>query len=149
MALRVFIAGIIQGSIEGRSIHGQDYRETIREALTRCHPDWEVYCPFAEHPESLGYDDAYASEVFFSHVGQAAEADLLIAYLPEASMGTAIEMYEAIRRGRSKVVVISPMAHNWAVRFCSHALFSDLSAFLLGVEGGELERFALAREEGR
>jgi hypothetical protein len=144
--LRVFIAGIIQGSINERSIHGQDYREAIREALARWHPDWEVYCPFAEHPESLGYDDRRASEVFFRHVCQAAEADLLIAYLPEASMGTAIEMFEAVRRGRTRVVAISPMTHNWAVRFCSHALFPDLGAFLAGVEAGDLAAIARAVE---
>jgi hypothetical protein len=43
-------------------------------------------------------------------------------------MGTAIEMWEAYRHGRA-VIAVSPLAHNWAVKFLSHALYSDLEAF--------------------
>jgi hypothetical protein len=46
------------------------------------------------------------------------ETDLLIAFVPEATMGTAIEMWEAARHGRV-VVTISPLDLNWAVQFCS------------------------------
>ena len=35
-------------------------------------------------------------------------------------MGTAIEMWEAYQHGAA-VVTISPMRHNWAVKFLSHA----------------------------
>ena len=45
--------------------------------------------------------------------------DLLIAYVPEASMGTAIEMWEAHQHARV-VVTITPLSHNWVVQITSH-----------------------------
>jgi hypothetical protein len=68
-----------------------------------------------------------------------AEVDVLIAYVPEASMGTAIEMWEAHRHGRT-VVTISPLKHNWAVRFLSHELYPDLDEFERALSDGRLAR---------
>ena len=56
------------------------------------------------------------------------EVDVLIAYVPEASMGTAIEIWEAWKNG-ALVLAISPMDQNWAIRFLSHAIYPDLESF--------------------
>ena len=56
------------------------------------------------------------------------EIDVLLAFVPEASMGTAIEMWEAHQHGAA-VITISPLKHNWAVKFLSHALYADLPEF--------------------
>ena len=64
---------------------------------------------------------------------------MVIAYLPEASMGTAIEMWEAYQHGVA-VVTISPMKHNWAVKFLSHALYADLEEFQAALRSGQLVR---------
>ena len=67
------------------------------------------------------------------------EVDVLVAFVPEASMGTAIEMWEAHQHGAA-VITISPLRHNWAVKFLSHALYADLPAFETALRSGEVAR---------
>lgn len=125
--MNVFLAGIIQGSKVAAEIHQQDWRVPIRTLLDRHLPDADVYCHYSEHPQSIGYDLPKIVETFQDGVDRAAGCDLLIAWLPSASMGTAIEMYEAHRAG-AYVVTITPMAANWVVRAFSHEIFPDLAA---------------------
>ena len=73
--LRFFIAGIIQGS-KPDGIHGQDYRDRLKEIFTAAFPDDEVFCPFENHPESLDYDDGTAGRVFFALMQCAPDADV-------------------------------------------------------------------------
>ena len=99
-----FLAGIIQGSIRHEAVHCQDYRRALRDIIERRRARTaRVYCPVENHPESLGYDDAKASRVFFDHIEWSRRVDCLVAYLPEASMGTAVEMYAAREAGRAVV----------------------------------------------
>ena len=67
------------------------------------------------------------------------EIDVLVAFVPEASMGTAIEMWEAHQHGAA-VITISPLRHNWAVKFLSHAIYADLAAFEAAVRSGDAAR---------
>ena len=59
----------------------------------------------------------------------AATADVLVAYVPEASMGTAIEMWQAFKAG-AHVFTISPLAENWVVKFLSQRVFATLDEFV-------------------
>jgi hypothetical protein len=43
-------------------------------------------------------------------------------------MGTAIEMWEAYRHGRV-ILSISPLSHNWAIRFLSDEIYPDTETF--------------------
>ncbi len=138
-----FLAGIIQGSIPDSAIHPQEYRKRLKEVLLKHVPGADVYCPIEHHPQSLGYSEAKGLEVFFGHVEQAAGSDCLIAFVPEASMGTAVEMWEAHRRG-TPVMVISPLRENWVVKFLSTRIFEDLDVFEAFVRSGELERMLAA-----
>lgn len=52
-------------------------------------------------------------------------------------MGTAIEMWEAHQCGRI-VVTISPLKHNWAVKFLSDLLYADLLEFEEDLTAGRL-----------
>jgi hypothetical protein len=61
--MRVFICGIIQGSLSELAVHGQSYRTSLKEIVEKHLPSAEVYCPVSLHPESLSYDDAKAFEV--------------------------------------------------------------------------------------
>ena len=63
----------------------------------------------------------------------AAASDLLIAYVPTANMGTALEMYVAHERG-VPVVTISPLAENWVVRALSRRVYPDLGSFMRAVQ---------------
>ncbi len=132
----VFIAGIIQGSIPSSQVHAQDYRRMITEIIAKHLEGARVYCPFQNHQNSLEYDDLTASKVFFDHITMASRADLLVTYLPEASMGTAVEMFAAHQAGRA-IVTISPMSVNWTVRFLSHRMLDGLEEFeRFAAEGG-------------
>ena len=141
-----FIGGIIQGSINDVAIHPQDYRTRIKDLLLRWVPGADVYCPIENHPDSLRYEDTHARSVFFGHVDRCGETDVLVAYLPEASMGTAVEMYEAQRKGHI-VLTISPMSANWVVKFLSTRVFADLDEFERFVESGELVELLAERPE--
>ena len=123
--IRVFICGIIQGSHKGIDVHGQDYRMRIRRIVEKYMPSAEVYCPVSLHPESPGYGDKKAFEVFEESVEAARESQLLIAYLPEASMGSAIEMWEA-RRAGVKIISITPLRENWVVRYASDLMLESI-----------------------
>ena len=122
---RVFICGIIQGSHTGLDVHGQDYRTRIRRIVEEHMPSAEVYCPVTMHPESPGYGDEKAFKVFEESVEAARQSDLLIAYLPEASMGSAIEMWEA-RRAGVKIISITPLRENWVVRYASDLILDSI-----------------------
>ena len=140
-----FVAGIIQGSLKEAEIHPQSYRERIVGLLRAAFPDGEVYCPIENYPNSLEFADAEARATFLGLMERAGEAGVLVAFVPEASMGTAIEMWQAHRRGRV-VVTISPLLVNWAVRFLSTVLLPDIAAFEQLVQSGELAR--LLHERG-
>lgn len=146
--MRFFIAGIMQGSHAGEVLHHQGYREKLKELLADHFPAAVVYDPLSEHRDSLEYDHQRGREVFLQHNKMCGETEVLIAFVPEASMGTAIEMWEAFRHGRF-VVTISPLRHNWVVRFCSHQVFADLESFATAVRSGELRRRMAARDESQ
>jgi hypothetical protein len=132
MQMRVFICGIIQGSRPDLTVHEQSYREDLRRLVAEYLPDAEVYCPVSLHPQSPSYDDDKAFRVLEESVEAAKASDLLIAYVPEASMGSAIELWEAKRAG-VKVVSVTPLRDNWVIRYASDVIleeFQDLEAFL-------------------
>lgn len=134
-----FIAGIIQGSIAHKGIHNQDYRDRLKTLLRRHFSEGNVYCPFDNHPDSVNYGPKKGENTFFDLMRRASDADVLIAYLPEASMGTAIEMWEAYRK-KKVIIAITPLKKNWVVKYLSTAVFNDVSEFETFVESGELEK---------
>lgn len=138
--MQIFIAGIMQGSRADRGICEQDYRQTITAAILARYPQVEIVDPFALHPGSVDYDPADGRRTFFSMAARAAEADLLIAYVPEASMGTAIEMWQAYQAG-APVLTISPLRENWAVKFISSRIFPTIADFIAFVNNGGLDEF--------
>jgi hypothetical protein len=137
--MRFFLAGIMQGSHLGPVIHNQDYRQRIKQLLAAHFPQADVYDPLADHGNSLTYDDRQGREVFFRHNQLSGEVDVLLAFVPEASMGTAIEMWQAYRNGRA-VIAISPLVLNWTVRFLSHEVYPTVEDFASAVASGSLGR---------
>ena len=129
----------MQGSHAKAAIHDQDYRTRITSTLKTAFPDAEIYDPRAKHKNSLEYKSATGREVFFRHNLMCREVDVLLAYLPEASMGTAIEMWEAYQHG-AFVISISPLKHNWAVKFLSHVLYADIAEFEAAATDGNLKQ---------
>jgi hypothetical protein len=127
--MRIFIGGVMQASNHGKGIVDQGYRGQIARALQARWPDIGVIDPFSLHPNSVEYNDASARETLFAMVDLAAHSDLVIAYVPTASMGTAMEMFAAYQRG-VPVITISSLATNWVVIALSCRVYPDLSSFL-------------------
>ena len=140
--MRIFLSGIIQGSRRGKNIHTQDYRSTLKSLLARYADGADVICPIDLHPNSVDYDDAMARQTFEDMVRQACASDLVVAYLPEASMGTAVEIWQAHQSG-VPVLTISHLAENWVIMLASKRVFATIEAFesYLAAGGlGEWER---------
>ena len=135
LSMKVFIAGVMQGSRKDRYIDGQDYRTRITEALEDNIPNVQIIDPFALNPDSVDYDDEKAVETFTVYTAKAAEADVLIAYLPTASMGTAIEMWTAFSADKY-IVVVSPLVHNWVIKVTADEVLPDLDSLLAHIENG-------------
>lgn len=135
--MHIFIAGVMQGARLDEQIHEQDYRHAITSAITRCIPEAQIIDPWALNPNSVDYDDQRARETFFSMTARAAQADVLIAYLPTISMGTAMEMWVAHQSG-SYVIAVTPYVHQWAIRFTANEILPDLDTLLAKIEDGSL-----------
>lgn len=123
-----FLGGVIQGSMIDRDILSQDYRERIKRIVAKKVPGRTLYCPVENHQASIDYDDAQAEGVFRRHIDLAVRCKFFIAYLPTASMGTAIEIWEC-RRAGVPVISVSPMIHNWIIRLFSAVVLPDLDEF--------------------
>lgn len=137
--MRVFIAGIMQGSRLDRYIDDQGYRHSIAGAIERRWDNVEIVDPNELHPDGVNYDDKMARQVLLDMADLAGRCDLLVAYAPQASMGTAIEMWQAFLAG-VPIITISPMAANWVVRHLSDVLLPDLDAFDAWLAAGGLEQ---------
>lgn len=141
--LRFFIAGIIQGSLPD-TCHPQDYRREIGDLLRNAFPGAEVFDPVQEYPDSIAYDDAKASAAFFDLMDRAGRTDVLVAFVPEASMGTAIELWNAHHAG-SFVVSVSGLTKNWVVRYLSDLMVADIDALREIIVNGSLAEAVRAK----
>lgn len=142
--MHVFIAGVMQGIRRDDQIDSQAYRLRITEALRFHQPDVKITDPWALHPNSVDYDADRARHTFLSMTKQAGTVDLLIAYLPTLSMGTAMEMWEAHLAGVT-IVAVTPFVHHWAIRFTAAEILPDLDSLIREIKNGGLERWGKAR----
>jgi hypothetical protein len=127
-SLRVFIGGVMQGSRADDRINDQGYRQVITQLLQENLEGVEVIDPWALYPNNKVQDMEQARLAFLHTSILAQEMDLMVAYLPEASMGTAVEIWEAYRAG-VPIFSISPMQENWVIRLFSSRVFPTIEAF--------------------
>ena len=135
--MKIFISGVMQGSIMGEGIQGQDYRQVIYEAVKTRYPEAEIYDPFRVFPDSVTYDDERAKKTLFVIAEQAASSDIVIAYLPEASMGTGLEMIRAYDQGK-RILSISTLEKNWFIKAVSDKMFESLEDFCAWLQQADL-----------
>jgi hypothetical protein len=137
--MQVFIAGVMRGSRTDRFIDDQDYRQRITAALTTHVPGVRIIDPFELNPDSVDHDGDKSRQTFLTNTAKAADADVLIAYQPTTSMGTAIEMWIAF--GASKhIAVISPLKQNWVIQVTADLLLPDLDSLIDIIENGGFVR---------
>lgn len=120
-------------------ISDQDYRLRISNALKKNIPDVRISDPWALNPGSVDYDLVKARQTFLEMTALAGEADLLIAYLPTVSMGTAMEMWQAFR-SNTYIVAVTPHVHHWAIRFTADEVLPDLESLLDKIQDGHFSR---------
>jgi NAD-dependent SIR2 family protein deacetylase len=137
--MHVFIAGIMQGERRDDQIDDQRYRVRIAKALKARVPGVKISDPWALNPDSVNYDEEKARQTFHTMTKLAGEADLLIAYLPSVSMGTAMEMWEAAQNG-TYIIAVTPFVHHWAIRFTADEILPDLDSLLVTIENGRLSQ---------
>ena len=139
-----FLSGVMQGrKADGDGVEGtvpQDYRAQVAAAVLAADSSavviepWELVAKLCEgmYPPGTSQsemfkEDAHVRLAFSACVEAAANADVVISYLPEASMGSAVEIYAAREAGRT-VLAIAPgsMAGNWVVRSYADELFASI-----------------------
>lgn len=133
--MKIFLAGIMQGSFREMELHSQEYRTRLKEMLERYVPESEVYDPFAKHTDSVNYSDELGRKVFLGHNYLCREMDVILAFIPEASMGTAVEIWEGNQHGAA-VISVTPLKKNWAVKFLSHFIYETLDELETDVRSG-------------
>jgi hypothetical protein len=131
-AMKIYISGVMQGSIKGHGIGEQGYRQIISEAVRILHPHAEIYDPFTVFPGAAEFDDQQSKQALFEMADAAASADIVIAYLPEASMGSALEMIRSYDNGKM-IISISTLKKNWFIRGVSTKIFHSLDDFCVWV----------------
>ena len=134
----VFIAGIMQGSRSDHLIGAQDYRRRITNALKTFYPGVRVSDPFALHPDSVNYEMDLVRETLESLATLAGQADVVIAFIPKASMGTAIEMWTAYNANKY-IIAVTELKHNWVVKVTADQVVPDLDSLLDLLESGQLD----------
>jgi hypothetical protein len=124
----------MKGGIIEQGLFDQSYRSKLYALIKDVYPDAEI----------IGYDELYSEGVdgfeqraFFELIEQASGCDVVIAFLPTASMGTAIEIWEAYRKGKI-VLTVSPLNRNWTVKFLSSRIFNDIQSLELFLQEGSL-----------
>lgn len=137
--LRVFIAGVMQANRSDTQIESQDYRVQLTKRLKLHVPDVQLIDPWAENPNSIQYNEAQARHTFLTMTNKASEADLLIAYLPLPSMGTAMEMWQAYQNN-TYIIAITPFVHHWAIRFTANDILPNLESLFGLMENGRFQQ---------
>jgi len=135
----------MQGSKTEASLYSQNYRQELQSALLQAFPDSDVYDPLACNENSLQFTHEVGKAVFMNHNKMCGtDVDAVVAYVPEASMGAAIEMWEAWKNG-AVILTISPMKINWVVKFLSDAIYPDIDSFLAALRCGQVRNLLESR----
>jgi hypothetical protein len=143
--MQVFIAGIMQGTRLDNQIDNQSYRQQIAAALQTHIPEVSIFDPWVLNPNSVAYDEEKARHTFLTMTREAAKADLMIAYLPQPSMGTAMEMWEAFNAGLY-IIAVTPLVHHWAVRFTANEILPDLETLITDIANGRITQILRQRK---
>ena len=137
--MHIFLAGVMQGSRLDGDIAPQDYRQRITQVLQSYLPNATISDPWALHPNSVSYKSPKIEDTFISMTQLAGLADVLIAYLPWASMGTAVEMWTAYH-ARKYIIAVTPMSHNWLVKVTANEVLPDLDSLVDYIASGRMQQ---------
>jgi len=144
--IQVFIAGVMQGNRKDDQIYSQNYRQIITDKLSNFSSvNVNIVDPDKTDPDRLSYSFIQAKEMFIKYCLVAGKVNLLIAYIPEASMGSAIEMWTAYN-AKIPIITISPMKNNWVVKILSTLIYPDIDEFCSKFSEKELTRLLESKQ---
>jgi len=141
-----FLSGVMGGSGSGTSsalgiaMEPQAYRAQIAAAIRAADATAVIIDPLAmgatrraelaaESTADPWADDAHVKRMFADVVAAAADCDVVVSFLPVASMGSAVELHEARKASRTIICVVSPtMSTNWVVRSYADATVASIEA---------------------
>ena len=83
---KIFLAGIIQWSKNGRVLHNQNYRGNLKSILKRYFPKAKIVDPVEVHPSSAYYQFQKGKRVFHRSIEDCCNSDLMIAYVDRKSV---------------------------------------------------------------
>lgn len=136
--MKYFISGVMQGSSTGettkKTLNDQNYREIIKSILQKYDENCYIYDPYdkpkeyLEEKEHLFNDSKFVTELFEEILSNLNECDVIVCYLPQASMGSSIELWEAYK-SKKKIYVITQMSQNWVTRICATKIFESIEEF--------------------
>jgi hypothetical protein len=142
--VRVYLSGVMQGSRWDTSLVYQDYRQTLKDIILRKYPNAEILCPLELFPDAPAKDDRAAREVIYRCVELVGNVDVVVAFLPEASMGTAVELWESHKKAKVNIVV-SPMRHNLMLRTVSDIIVPGIEQFEELISDGTFAKLVEAK----
>lgn len=126
--MKIIIVGLMQGNKQS-GIHDQSYRSVIAEALRKVVKEVEIIDPDKDHPGRLTYTFQQSKDMFFDYVNWSTKVDLVIAYIPEASMGTAVEIWEA-HKSNVPIITVSTLTTNWVIKLLSTEILPTIDSLL-------------------
>jgi imidazolonepropionase-like amidohydrolase len=152
--MKYFLSGVMGGSGDGSTtefgvqMKSQDYRTIVRQIITSVQPNATIIDPLQlgeEYssllypkgtPESSFWESDSDVQQMFSYAVKAAEnVDVVVCYLPTASMGSAVELHCAFKKG-CQIICICPggkMSTNWVVRSYADQVFNSMEEFASGL----------------
>jgi len=128
MGTTFYLSGVMQGSLKDNSRVSQEYRQILKDLILRSYPDAKILCPAELFPDAPTQDEVLAKSIVPQCAEIASSTDVLVAFLPEASMGTAVELWEAYKSSRINIV-ISPMRHNLMLKAVSDVIVPSIEEF--------------------
>lgn len=136
--MKYFISGVMQGSSTSettkKTLNDQNYRETLKTILKKYDKSCEIHDPYdkpkeyLKDQEHLFSDNKFITDLFEEILFEMRKCDVIVSYLPQASMGSSIELWEAYKL-KKEVYVITEMTQNWVTRICSNQMFESIESF--------------------
>ena len=148
-AIKIYISGILRGSRENE-FYPQCYRKRIVDIIQKSWESAVVHCPNIKGAVSDTETLKDTAKEFEQQLSMLKKSNIVVAYIPEASMGCAIEVYNASMRGKY-VVTITPMKSNRMIRMFSHEIYDSVDSFeqacLVGKFKKDFARFIIEKSK--
>ncbi len=133
---RIFLSGIMMGNSE--NVQNQSYRHIIKKILQSRYGNLvSIDDPYEDFIDPN--DKNKLSPFYYDYLlSRVASSDILISFIPNASMGSAVELYHA-HLNKVPAYVISPL-HHIVFNSCTQHQYYTFQDFINQLNNGELDQ---------